>query len=307
VPLPTPTQTNSSVEAVLQITPNGGINASTFEPGSFVLTNLPASSTQITQVRIDLRTAALPDMVFDPFGTAGDLIAKDLEIDSDPSPVGFLDHTFDSPHDDGFDVLILNFSDFDPGEQVSFSIDVDPTSIRGAAAPGPGESGSVSGLELCGAAITVSFANSLTLTGQTFWIPGSSSGSVARLRQGLPPQPAVMVENVPAPPTTVNAPNQVIQVSGAPPWTTAVVLVIEGGLFTAGLPGGGFDIDPFEANSALQANEYRGLVNDNGQVNIPITLFRSDANSGLNHILVVLQDVYGYSGAVSSPIVLELN
>ena len=32
------------------------------------------------------------------------------------------------------------------------------------------------------------------------------------------------------------------------------LLIVEGGLFLAGVPNGGLDIDPFEANTALQVN-----------------------------------------------------
>jgi hypothetical protein len=256
-------------------------------------------------VIIDLRTAALPDLVFDPYGTAGDLVAKDVTIDSNPGVVGFTGHIYGSPHDGGFDVLALNFNNFDPGEQVAFSVDVDPTSIRGVQAPGPAESGSVSGLEMSGATVTVSFANSLILTTTTHRIAGSSSGSAALIRENLPPQPAVSIENIPSPPATVSSAGQVVQISGGSIWATAVVVVIEGGLFTAGLPGGGFDIDPYEANSAILVQEYSQIVNYDGTAEIPITLTRSNDNSGLNHILVYFKDYHGYPGPTQEAIVLE--
>jgi hypothetical protein len=302
-----PQPPESSVEGVLKITPTGGINASTFNSGAFIIENNSESTARINQITIDLRTAAFPDMVFDPFGTAGDLIAKDVTIDTSPTLVGFTGHTYSSPHDSGFDVLVLNFNNFDPGEQVAFSVDVDPTSIRGVAAPGPADSGSVSGLELSGAAVTVNFSNNLSLVGKTLPIAGSSSGSIALIRQNLPNTPTVSIENVPNPPTAVSSANQVVLVSGGPDWSTAVVKVIEGGLFTTGLPGGGFDIDPFEANSALQVNEFRWPVdNRNGQAAVPINLTRAHTDGGLNHILVYFEDFHGFSGPSAATIVLEL-
>ncbi len=305
-PPPIPAPPNSAVEAVLKITPIGGINASTFNTGAFIIENSSNSTAQINQVVIDLRTAAFPDMVFDPFGTAGDLVAKDVTIDSNPALVGFIGHTYSSPHDDGFDVLTLTFNDFGPGEQVTFSVDVDPTSIRGVPAPGPAESGSVSGLELSGSTVTVNFSNNLSLTGQSLRMPGSSSGSAALIRENLPPQPVASIENIPNPPATVSTANQVIQISGGPVWSTAVVLVIEGGLFTAGLPGGGFDIDPYEANSAIQVNEFRQPVANNGSATIPFTLTRTNNEGGFNHILVYFEDFHGYTGPPAETMILEL-
>jgi hypothetical protein len=305
-PPPTPEPPVSSVEALLEITPSGGINASTYNSGAFIITNASNSTARINQVVIDLRTAAFPDMVFDPFGTAGDLVAKDVTIDSNPGVVGFTGHSYSSPHDDGFDVLTLNFNNFDPGEKIFFSVDVDPTTIRGVEAPGPAESGSVSGLELSGVTVIVSFANSLVISSNALRVPGSSSGSAALIRENLPVEPVAEIENIPSTPATVASANQVVQISGAPVWSTAVVVVIEGGLFTDGLPGGGFDIDPYEANSAIKVNEFSLLVNNDGTADIPITLTRTDDDGGLNHILVYLKDYYGYSGPASETMILEL-
>jgi hypothetical protein len=244
-------------------------------------------------------------MVFDPDGIAGDLVAKDLEVNSDPTVVGFLGRAFAGPHDDGFDVLEISFNDFDPGEQFAFSIDVDPTSIRGVNAPGPNESGSVSGLELVGTTVTVTFADGMSALGYSYRLPDSLSGSEALVRAGLPASPLVEVYGVPTPPAAVANANQILHVTGSP-GSTARVLVVEGGLFTAGLPGGGFDIAPFEANSAIQVQEYSGTVGATGDVDIPFMLTRSHADGGLNHIIVVLENSYAHKGMTSNPIILEL-
>lgn len=305
-PTSVPTVPPSTVEARLLITENGGINASTYVPGSFVIINESASTARIEQVRIDLRTAIFPDMVFDPYGTAGDTVAKDVEIDSDPGLVGYLGRTYGSPHDDGFDILYLNFNNFDPGESVAFSVDVDPTSIRGSSAPGPFESGSVSGLELSGATVNISFANGLELTQRTYRIPNSLSGSQALIRSGLPPAPTAEIVGVPAPPATVSEASQVVRVGGLP-YSQVRVLVVEGGLFTAGLPGGGFDIDPYEDNSAVVIREYSSMTGGDGTADIPIQISRSMPEAGFNHVVVVFENYFGMRGPTSPVIVLELN
>jgi hypothetical protein len=99
----------------------------------------------------------------------------------------------------------------------------------------------------------------------------------------------------------------VVQISGGQPWDTAIIQVIEGGLFTAGLPNGGYDIDPYEANSAIQVNEFRQQVNYDGSIDIPITLTKTNPEGGLNHILIYFEDYYGYSGPPTDPIILELS
>src|SRR5262245_58035320 len=64
------------------VTPAGSINASTYDPGSFQVTNTSSGGETITRLRLDLTTALLPDLVFDPLGTAGDLVAKCFTADA---------------------------------------------------------------------------------------------------------------------------------------------------------------------------------------------------------------------------------
>ncbi len=291
-------------EAIIRIEPGGGINGSTFDPASFVIINPPSHEQQISEVMIDLRTAVFPDMVFDPNGLAGDKVAKDVQVDSDGSLVGYSDRTYASPHDDGFDLLILHFADFDPGEQFAFSVDVDPTTIRGTAVPGPYQSGSVSGLELAGTTLTVTFDDSLMLTGQTFIIPGSLSGSEALVRAGLPGSPLVTIAGIGGNTAIVTDPQQTLQVT-ADPGRLVHVLIIEGGLF---IEGQGFDVDPFEANSAIAVQAgITAVTNSAGQADIPINLSHTLANEGgFNYILLVQENAYRMLGATSSPITLKL-
>ncbi len=294
-----------SPEVILQITPEGWYTVSTYEPGSFRLTNAAANEQNIMAVTIDLRTAVFPDMVFDPYGLAGDLVAKNLAIDSNGLLTGFAGHSFASPHDGGYDVLQLFFTDFNPGETMTFSIDVDPTSIRGSDPPGPSESGSVSGLELTGSTVLVNFADNTALIGHTFRIPGSVSGSQAVIRAALPEAPTIQAEGIAGSTAVVTHTQQTINIQTAPA-RHIKLLVIEGGLFTAGVPGGGYDLDPFEANTALLVGQYEGQANDSGQLSLPIQLWRTQANGGLNIIVAVPENSFGYLGTPSTPIILHL-
>jgi hypothetical protein len=99
-------------------------------------------------------------------------------------------------------------------------------------------------------------------------------------------------------------PNYTVEVSG-PAWQLVSVLVIEGGLFLTGVPGGGYDIDPFEANSALVYREYSGVLGGDGKLELAVELSRSHAEGGLNYIVATFDNYYGLTGLVSEPFVIE--
>ena len=61
-----------------------GLNSSTFNSGSFRVTNDSPGGQQIASVRLDLSTSVLPDLVFDPVGVAGDSLGKGFTVDADP-------------------------------------------------------------------------------------------------------------------------------------------------------------------------------------------------------------------------------
>ncbi len=300
-----PTQTPYSAAAALIITPNTSINASTFNNGSFIVENHSVNGQLLTQLRIDLSTAIFRDVVFDPDGTAGDKVAKDLTVD-EQTGMSYTGRTYEKAHHGGYDAVVLRFSNFDPGDRFKFSVDVDPTSIQGANAPGPADSGSVGGLELVGATVTATFSDRTTLINQVYRLPdaGAGSGAAAAPRAGAPERPSIAVPGVTTPAVVV-APNQTVRVTG-PAGRSVVVLVVEGGLFTHGLPGGGFDLDPFEANSAIVAREYVAVVGWTGVVDVPVVLSRSMTEGGINHITAVFDDYHGLKGLVAAPLVLEL-
>lgn len=305
-PVMTPTVTPYSPAAVLQVTPFKAMNASTFNTGSFVLENTSLGEERLTQIRIDLSTAIFPKMVFDPDGTAGDTVAKDVQVD-DRVSVSSPAHHFEDPNDGGYDVLVMDFQGFKPGGFIAFSVDVDPTSIKGVGAPGPGESGSVSGLELVGSTITMTFDNGHVLTGQLSRMPdsGNVAGAFVDLRDGRPDAPQIEVIGQPSVPAIVNSADQVVRVSG-PAGQPVTVMVVEGGLFTDGVPGGGHNIAPFDANNALTYREYKAFVSPTGMIDVPVVLSQSGPPGGINIITAVFDNHYGLKGLVSAPLVLEL-
>jgi Malectin domain/Transmembrane protein 131-like N-terminal len=279
-----------------------GLNSSTFNSGSFRVTNSSAAGQQIASVRFDLSTSLLPDLVFDPNGTGGDSLGKGFTVDSNPG-VGAIGHSFGGIHDGGFEVLNATFTDFGPGETLTFSVDIDPTSIKGTGPPGPGESGSVSGLELTAASVTVTYEDGTAETGRLYRTPGSLGESQVRLDGTGRPVPSVAVVGVPATPATVTQPAQTIRITG-PAGASVRLLAVEGALFTAGVPGGGFDLDPFEANSLVAVGEHTATIGPAGSVDIPVTLTSTVAGGGNNRFVAVVESA-GATGPTSDVAVLQ--
>ncbi len=296
---------NHTAKAFFAIDPSGSsINNSTYANGSFRITNNSTNGEKINKVTIDLSTSIFPDLVFDPDGKAGDPVGKGFAVDSQGG-TGLVKGNFIKLHDDGYDALEIFFNDFDPGETFTFSADIDPTSVRGLPQPGPQESASVSGLELIGSKVTVDFDNNATYTGQTYRIPDSLDGSQAVIKANLPDKLAIEVLGL-SPLPAVSELNQ-IRVTGTPGEEVAL-LAVEGGLFLD--DNDGFDIEPMEANSAIQVQEKTATIGANGYVDIPITLQDSLKDSenkgGINHLVAVAKDSEGNTGLLSDVKIVDI-
>jgi hypothetical protein len=257
----------------------------------------------------------MPDMVYDPEGTAGDTASKPFTLDSGGSATGFQSHSLEVPHDgnsdDGYDELVVTFDDFQPGETMTFSIDVDPSSIKGVDDPGPTESGSVSGLEMVGSNVTVQFADGTASA--PLYSDGSPSGGIATVRAGTPAAPGLTADGVALSSTTlspahvagnVSTASQTMVVSGEP-GATVSLLRIEGGQYLDGVPNGGFDVEAYEANTARSVEEYTATIEGDGDVAIPVTLTKTDAGAGYNYFVAVVEDSSG-AGETSQVVVVKL-
>ncbi|GAB4118708.1 MAG: hypothetical protein Tsb0027_12300 [Wenzhouxiangellaceae bacterium] len=313
--------------ADVSITPAGGLTATTFNGDAFLITN--NGDYPITSVSIDLSTALLADNVFDPIGDAGDAGAKCLSPNSGAAATGFVAPAdacvdpFANPHDGGFEILTINFTDFGPGESFGFNTDVDPTSIKNAT--GTGEAGAVSGLELSGSTVTVSFDDGnggVGLVGQTYQIaPNSQGGSIAQLRQTAPAAPTLSAAGLTladidlASPAGVSGPGSHAAAS-VPNIDSAQTLVIDTGnagdsvrllqAEAALLAINGFELEPFEANEAIVVSAQTAITGADGTVSIPVTLTRSNPTvGGYNYFAAVVDGPDG-SSRVSNYIILRL-
>lgn len=296
------TQGPSPAEALVEVIPGGNnINASTFSNGSFAITNNSpsASGINITSITFDMSTGFLPNMVFDPDGTAGDQTAKDFQIDQGVG--GNVTDAFSQPlGNGGFQQLDVTFDDFAPGETFTFSVDQDPTSIEGLQAPGPDESGSVSGLEQVGSTVTVTFSDGSSYT-TNLYSDGSNAGATSVARDALPTAPVLSAIGLPSPSTT-NMASQNLQITGGPANGTVSLLQVEGAFFE---DGGDLGQEPYEVNSAISVDRMINISLDaNGEATIPVTLTDSDPKGGYNYFIAAVEDGSEF-GLTSNTVILE--
>lgn len=297
---------DTTASADVSIGPVGqGIDASTYDGGSFRIENTSADAQEISSITFDLSSAVFPDLVFDPLGLAGDTAFKAFTPDSGEVETGVTGHTFSGDHDGGYDRLTVEFDDFQPGETFTFSVDVDPTTITGAVPPGPEDSGSVSGLELAGTSVTIDFDDGATLGAQTFRAAGSLSESSALVRTDLPTAPKMRIVGAAGTQVVLGSPNRIVRVFGDPGDDVRLMLA-EGGLFLAGVPGGGFDVDPFEANSLVAVSEMSGTIGVSGSFDFLVSFGVTEPDAGIHHLAVVKEDGDGATGAFGPVIVAEL-
>ncbi|MGB7342221.1 MAG: malectin domain-containing carbohydrate-binding protein, partial [Phototrophicaceae bacterium] len=311
-------QNPSETTAIVSVNTNG-INGSTFGNGSFNIENTSTNGATITNVVINLAgngDVLLPEVVFDPNGTAGDGTAKDLTFNNgSDGGTGYINHTFADAYEGGFYTLDIDFNDFDPTEIAIFGLDIDPVSIKDGDSPGPYQSGSVSGLELTGATVTVTFSTGEVWIVDLFRTVGSDSASTAIVRNALPlPVTLELVGSVDG--DTVFTADHTIRLTGEV-GSEVRLLHVESGLFVADLTGlyegVGYNIDPFEVNSVITINEYTDFIGNSFDANIDVTLVRTDVNgstddvdqTGYNTFVAVVVDNDGATSPVSNIVTVQ--
>ncbi|MEM7572344.1 MAG: malectin domain-containing carbohydrate-binding protein [Bacteroidota bacterium] len=309
--------------ATITVNPGAGIGASTFGNGSFTITN--DGDVNISQVSFNLSTSVLPESVFDPVGLAGDALAKCLTAGggNTPAELGLsvaanggsgtdedCVDVFTDPHDgssgnEGYDGMVLDFTDFNTGEAFIFGVDIDPLSIKDDNTAG--DAGSVSGFELIGSVVTITFENGQVLT-TTLWDEGSIGGSATTVKEVIPPSaPTISMVDL-ITPTVTNDPNQTIAITGIPDAQVSLLQVDARLYIDAG--GGGYMIDPFEANTVMAKALFTTTLDANGEGTIPVALLLTasgDAgpDGGLNHFIAVHDGDMGQVSVASNVVVVE--
>jgi|GEM_PF-616703 len=301
-----------SYQVAVAIVPTGNIDTATTASRSFIILNNSTGGQEIVSVSFDISSAIVPDVVFDPTGTAGDdstvcLIpeASDAASTGYIAPADACVDPFSSPYDLGYRVVTLNFNDFRQSETMIFRVDTDPTSVRGLVAPGPDNAGHISGYELIGSEVTIEFNDGTILTTELWRNASSVTASINNASNTVLATPSIEVVGIATTPTTVGDVSQTIRVTG-PAGAQVSLLVSEGDMVDPAA----YDVDAFELNTILNVQEYTDTIGAGGTVDIPITLLDDElidgTYGGKNIIVAVIRDTsISQTSALSNRIVLE--
>jgi len=310
---------DANPEASVAITPNSGVDASTFSNDGFQVEN--TGDVEITSVSIDTETTILPDFVYDPNGTAGDGGDKSFQLGSGSDDVGVVSTAdadlFDKPKngqdsEDGYQRLTVEFTDFQSGETLLFGSDGDPTSIKGSGDAQQTEAGPVSGAELAGATVTIEFADGTTKTVRMFG-DGSAGGSEVVSSADQSAQPTLDVQNVQLNSSaldarhsaaTVSDATQTVTVSG-PAGATVQVMQADTELNVVDVPdydgSPGYNIEEFEGNNFVGVTYDTVTLDSNGQATLQVDV----PSDNLLYVMAAVQNDDGSTGEPSSIVVLE--
>lgn len=295
-----------------------GLGGTTFGNTAFVITN-DSIGINIESITIDLQSSILPEMNFDPLGTAGDASGQNVSVNGASSAVGLVPAVglsrFGNPSGapDGYYSLTLEFTDFDPGEFLQFGVDVDPFNITGAGVTG--DAGAVSGLELAGATYTVNYSDGTSFVSTLSAQPGTGSGALS-VNDPDDTATAPVIDAVGVALTDgdgfVQGTAATIIVSGGTPGQTVQLIRVDGNFDSPVQDQMG---DFFKANEAVAVEHLSAVLNASGEATFNVTLTDTqpgagDADvsaTGINHFQAVFLDADGEPGLVSNRIRLLSN
>ena len=271
------------------MTPNGAIDVSTFGSNTMRLENLSTSGSNLTQVRIDLNGAILPDGIFFDPAHAGGSNGKPFTIDSKVGSFNATASYADGSNATGFRQLVLNLSDFNPGETLGFSIDIDPDSMRGF--PQSVNPGGVSGAEAAGSRITYVFADGSQQIADLFGSGVAQASAVGS--QSLATAPTLTVAGVSSGNVAVPANDTNVLVTGTAGSTVRVeVMAVDQQFVTSS--------DPFWGNSATQVTYQTVTLDAQGRATVPVDLVP-------DHVMVVAAAAVNAQGVAISAVSAEVN
>ena len=281
----------SIASAKLEVTAGSeNIDDSSFRENAFEIMN--TSSTQkIVKVEINISETSIPDIVFDPIGAYGGAEASCFKEGVGGSETGFwvpadpCTDPYSQAADNGYSVLTLEFSDFDPGESFFFGGDIDPTSIYGSTNDVSADA--ISGLELSGAIATFYFDDGSVMSNQLF-PDGSLSGAQSCASSDIASAPIVTV-NGDELPSSHDSSLMSLDIFSEP--NVAVkVFVLEG-----------------PVNSIVDVAEYLVVTDEIGYGVVDIELTQTTNNGGYNHILAAVdKGIDGCTGHVNKVGVVQL-
>jgi malectin (di-glucose binding ER protein) len=275
--------------ARLTMTPGGDIDVSTFGSNTIRLENLATSGSNLTQVKIDLNGAILPDGIFFDPASAGGSSGKPFSIDSKVGSFTASASYADGSNATGFRQLVLNLNDFNPGETLGFSIDIDPDSMRGfSQSVNPG---GISGAEAAGSRITYVFADGSQQVAELFGSGVAQAEAVGR--SSLAAAPTLTVAGVSSGNVAVPAEDTNVLVTGAAGSVVRVqVMAVDQQFVTSS--------DPYWGNSATAVTYQTVTLDAQGRATVPVDLLP-------DQVTVVAAAVVNAQGVAISAASAEVN
>ncbi|MEL6274754.1 MAG: hypothetical protein AAFU03_06620, partial [Bacteroidota bacterium] len=283
-------------KALFTVTPSSTINAtSTGGADKFQITNQSTGNLKITKLTLDLGTAILPDMVFDPEGDGGGQTGECLTPASSATLVGMIvpgdpcADPFSRPYQGGFEVISMDFDDFNPGESFSFSVDIDPNSIQGVSAPGVSEN--VAGVELIGATVTIEFTDGSTSITNLY--EDGSDGGAQTVTPFILNSPTITFQGVDNSPAAVGEVTQTAVLTGNPNAYYSLLQLDARLYIDSGEPPFNVNDPDYYGNQALAKTLYSGQFDGTGQAIIPISLMQTamqtqlGGDGGINYFMAV--------------------
>jgi hypothetical protein len=281
--------TGTAGAARFTMTPGGALDVSTFNSNTLRLENLSTSSKNLTQVRIDLNGAILPDGIFFDPAQAGGSGGKPFTVNSKVGAFNATASYADGSNATGYRQLVLNLTDFNPGEALGFSIDIDPDSMRGfTQSVNPG---AVSGAEAAGSRITYVFADGTQQVADLFGSGVAQADAVSR--QSLAKAPTITVGGISSGDVTVPAADTNVLVTGTPGSRVRVqIMAVDQQFVTSS--------DPFWGNSATQVTYQTVTLDAQGRATISVDLIP-------DRVMVVAAAVVNAQGLATSEVSAEIN
>ncbi len=158
-------------------------------------------------------------------------------------------------------------------------------------------------MDLTGSVVTARLSDGTRLRGELYLVPGSLVASRVTLKAAPPERPNLDAVGITATNAPVSNANHIVRVFG-PAGAEARVMQVESALFLQGVPGGGFDIDSFESNTALSVSELTGAIGPQGYADFAVTLRKTDADGGINVFTAVTKQ-NGKIGPTGGQLILD--
>uniref|UniRef100_UPI0028128D13 hypothetical protein n=1 Tax=Phenylobacterium sp. TaxID=1871053 RepID=UPI0028128D13 len=277
--------------AFIAITPNAPINESVFTPGSYQVQNLSTGGVLITSVKFDLSTAIFPGLVFDPSptGSSGNELGKPFTVDQNVGGITATSSVSNPYQGEVGQLLTVSLGSFDPGDQLAFSIDIDPARVT-TSDPAAGPQGKMIGLELIGSTVTVTFSDGVTKTGEVF-TDGSIGGAEIIIDDGLLAAPTVTVAGTSGGVGTLSGGVAQVAIAGGPA-NGIVRLVVVRAIDELLVP----PSSPYEAHRATDMRYIDVQLGANGAANLSVDLSAGGAwalGGGIFHLTGAVIDAQG--------------